>query len=164
MPNATVNYLINPGTKQWDPGIINQLFIERDRECILSLLLPYAAQDDRFIWAWNSKGVFSVRSSYIKLLYSSITVASPSITNWQSIWQLKIPPKVKSFLWRALSGCLPTKAALISRRVDVGLACPLFQINYEDEFHALVSCPQVRSIWALSDWGDRVGSCVSMVQ
>ena len=42
---------------------------------------------------------------------------------WNKIWSLKVPPKVKNFLWRACSTILPTRDNLHRRKLHVELGC-----------------------------------------
>ena len=66
--------------------------------------------------------------------------------------------KVRSFIWRAASNCIPTLMALRSRHVEVSAMCPVCNGSPEDTLHALVKCPRVRSIWNQSLLGDLSGS------
>lgn len=60
---------------------------------------------------------------------------------WRQLWNLKIPLKVKHFLWRAASGCLPTRDVLRMKRVDVNVLCPVCNEQPESTLHILVQCP-----------------------
>lgn len=60
---------------------------------------------------------------------------------WRNFWQLKIPPKVKMFLWRALTNCLPTLTNLKKKFVPVGEICQICNADREITFHILVECP-----------------------
>ncbi|XP_060969533.1 uncharacterized protein LOC133036804 [Cannabis sativa] len=57
---------------------------------------------------------------------------------WRKFWYLKIPPKVKNFLWRALSNCVPTLVSLQSKRVHVYSICSLCKGGIETIFHIMV--------------------------
>ncbi|XP_073047707.1 uncharacterized protein [Primulina eburnea] len=61
--------------------------------------------------------------------------------------------KARNFLWRTLSSFLSTMVVLQRGRVDVSVWCPICRHEPEDEFHALVSCPFVRSVWSLTFLG-----------
>jgi hypothetical protein len=32
-----------------------------------------------------------------------------TLEDWNSIWKIHAPPKVKHFIWRTCIGCLPTR-------------------------------------------------------
>ena len=59
---------------------------------------------------------------------------------WRKFWKLKIPPKVKNFMWRALTQCLPTTHNLKLKFVPVEDVCPLCRGAPETMFHYLVEC------------------------
>nr|POE52943.1 hypothetical protein CFP56_36118 [Quercus suber] len=66
----------------------------------------------------------------------------------KDIWRLKVPNKVKVFLWRACSRALPTKVNLQKRRVVDNSTCDQCGCMAEDEFHALWDCEKVHEVWA----------------
>ena len=39
-------------------------------------------------------------------------------TFWKSIWKMKVPGKIKHFLWKACTNSLPAKANLIKREIS----------------------------------------------
>ncbi|PNX92866.1 hypothetical protein L195_g016009 [Trifolium pratense] len=45
--------------------------------------------------------------------------------DWNCIWKVHAPPKVKHLLWRICKGCLPTRVRLKERCVPCPLVCPL---------------------------------------
>ena len=58
---------------------------------------------------------------------------------WNSIWELRVPNKVRHFVWRAVRNSLPTKLNLHKRQV-----C---RDCLEDSIHALWYCDAVKAIW-----------------
>ena len=66
---------------------------------------------------------------------------------WNLIWNLKVPPKIKNFLWRVCRGCFPTRARLNSRGVSCPLDCVHCNSNYEDSIHVPIECPKVVQVW-----------------
>lgn len=70
----------------------------------------------------------------------------------KKIWNLKLPPKTKNFLWRALTGCLPTKEHLLCTRVAVTALCPVCNNEQETAIHSLVSCRFARLCWTHSGY------------
>ncbi|KAK9989399.1 hypothetical protein SO802_029638 [Lithocarpus litseifolius] len=68
---------------------------------------------------------------------------------WNKIWSLNVPPKVRTFLWRACSNCLPTRDNLHRRRVDVEPHCEICHHRAETVSHILWECPLARNVWAI---------------
>ncbi|KAF3943312.1 hypothetical protein CMV_030120 [Castanea mollissima] len=66
---------------------------------------------------------------------------------WKSIWCIKVPNKVKVFLWLACSSALPTKAGLHKRKIVDDNLCDQCLVEIEDEVHAIWSCDCVRDVW-----------------
>jgi len=62
---------------------------------------------------------------------------------WKKLWSLHLPPKVKSFAWRACKDILPTKANLGKRKVEVDLLCDRCGMEPESTIHVLKSCPYI---------------------
>jgi hypothetical protein len=52
---------------------------------------------DIFVWALHSSGIFSVKSMYAALINNGVRVS-------QDIWQIKVPTKIKIFLWYLKKG------------------------------------------------------------
>ena len=56
---------------------------------------------------------------------------------WKKIWQLQVPPKIKNFLWRACRNVLPTKQALLKRKVTVDPIYERCHSVVEESVHAV---------------------------
>ncbi|XP_031090853.1 uncharacterized protein LOC115995843 [Ipomoea triloba] len=65
----------------------------------------------------------------------------------EHISRIKIPPKWKTFLWRALTNTLPVTTNLVIRRVEVDLECPKCGLDHETIVHALISCDYAQQVW-----------------
>jgi len=74
---------------------------------------------------------------------------------WNLIWKLKVPPKIKKFLWRMCRGCFPTRARLNSRGVSCPTDCVHCNKNYEDSIHVLIECPKVVQVWRDANLSDK---------
>lgn len=66
---------------------------------------------------------------------------------WRKLWRLKIPLKMKLFLWQAATGCLPTKFQLQTRHVPIDAICPFCLSEVESIVHILVNCPLAQECW-----------------
>ncbi|MBA0721296.1 hypothetical protein Golax_008855 [Gossypium laxum] len=72
-------------------------------------------EEDRLIWIHDNNGVFSLKK-LSKLLIKGVEDISFA---FDKIWKLKVPPRVKSFLWMISINRLPTKEFLTRRGVQL---------------------------------------------
>nr|POE65828.1 putative ribonuclease h protein [Quercus suber] len=69
---------------------------------------------------------------------------------------LKVPKKIKNFVWRACKDSIPTKVNLRRRSIAISLLCDRCSIEEENCLHALWSCRELDLVWsASSGWGHR---------
>lgn len=66
---------------------------------------------------------------------------------WNKVWNLKLPGKVVSFVWRMCKDVIPTAVNLISKRVNMLDRCVWCQIAAEDGLHILFQCSFAREVW-----------------
>uniref|UniRef100_A0A7N2LAI0 Reverse transcriptase zinc-binding domain-containing protein n=1 Tax=Quercus lobata TaxID=97700 RepID=A0A7N2LAI0_QUELO len=103
----------------------------------------------------NRAQKFSVRSAYkVAVRLKNQPKAEHSAARlhawtWKEIWSLNVPPKIRTFIWRACSNCLPTRDNLHRRRVRVEPTCELCKQEPETTTHILWTCPFARNVWAL---------------
>ena len=76
-------------------------------------------EDDEFTWNLNSIGVFSVKSHYQGLINQNV----PNVN--KGLWKLKIPLKIKKFLWYLKRGLILTKDNLAKRNWQNNQQCCL---------------------------------------
>jgi hypothetical protein len=72
---------------------------------------------DQFIWKTNKEGLFTVNSMYKLLMFDEV------IPRKSLIWKLRIPLKIKIFLWYLNKGVILTKDNLAKRRWKGSLLC-----------------------------------------
>ena len=105
------------------------------------------------VWPKCRMGSYSVRSRYQLLCVAEAAGAPSGSTDedaksfWKKIWQLKVPNKVRVFLWRACSSGLPTKVGLYKRKVVADKLCDQCLVEVENEVHALWSCDDIHEVW-----------------
>jgi hypothetical protein len=66
---------------------------------------------------------------------------------WKILWRMKIPSKVKIFMWWALHGILPLKSILYNRHIGTTGGCPICNQGPEDISHLLFQCETARDLW-----------------
>ncbi len=97
---------------------------------------------DSLIWRWNSNGLFSTRNAYSFLVFSGVNDYNSSF-----LWSVKVPLRVKLFLWLAARNRVLT-ADVLARRGWFGLSiCVLNSSNGENLGHLLFSCAYVLAFW-----------------
>lgn len=68
---------------------------------------------------------------------------------WKKMWSLKIPSKVKQFIWRAHNYCIATMLNLYRRHVVTNGLCPDCKKKQESTNHALFRCDRAKRFWRL---------------
>jgi hypothetical protein len=151
-----VSDLINPITEHWDEEILQSLLSPVDVYRIMQIPLHNRGFDDFIAWSYTKHGRYSVRSGYhlqwrheFGASAGQLALPGSSALNpvWKILWQLKIPSKIKIFIWRALHGILPLKSILANRHVGNTGGCPICQLGPEDIMHLMFHCSAARDMW-----------------
>ena len=71
---------------------------------------------DVFVWALHSSGSFSVKSIYDALINNGLRVS-------QDLWHIKVPTRMKIFLWYLKKGVILTKDNLARRNWNGDTMC-----------------------------------------
>lgn len=66
----------------------------------------------------------------------------------KSIWSLKCPNKIKTFIWCACKNILPTKTHLKDRHIPIEVNCGLCE-SIETPEHTFWSCDLSREVWTI---------------
>ena len=160
--------LIDSTTKQWDWEKIFDLFDHRTRVEILAVPLLDRYRRDELVWKENKNQVFSFKSAYQVALrlkdcvHAEHSAARLDRATWKKIWALNVPPKVRTFVWRACFDILPTRDNLHRRRVRVDPRCELCCQQTESAGHLQWECPLARNVWALCR--GRIQKCSNSAQ
>jgi hypothetical protein len=75
------------------------------------------------------------------------------------VWNIKGPPVVKLFLWKACNNILATNENLHKRRVVTTPLCTICGLETETVGHILWSCPSARDVW--TECAIRIQKCTS---
>ncbi|KAJ0550752.1 putative reverse transcriptase zinc-binding domain-containing protein [Helianthus annuus] len=98
---------------------------------------------DKWFWGDEAKESFSVASVKL-LLREDSEVRRDHFMRWES-W---VPNKVNIFVWRAEMDRIPTKVALIRRRINVqDGSCSLCDNGEEDVMHLFTGCGFAFGVW-----------------
>ncbi|XP_019181386.1 PREDICTED: uncharacterized protein LOC109176409 [Ipomoea nil] len=141
---SKVSGLMDQDTHAWDLDILHDIFDPQDANRIRRV--PICPDyEDTWYWYKEHNGLYSVKSAHRQIVGEIQNTTT--FEKWPALWKLDVPPRWKTFLWRALSGVLPTTTALVSRRVDVDLACPMCLDFNEDVMHCLIECQYACHVW-----------------
>ncbi|MCH88735.1 RNA-directed DNA polymerase (Reverse transcriptase), partial [Trifolium medium] len=67
--------------------------------------------------------------------------------DWNQLWTLPIPPKVKHFMWRLGRDCLPNRQRLLSKGVECQSNCVVCQEYNENNWHTFLCCADSATCW-----------------
>ena len=99
-------------------------------------------EPDKLKWALNTNGVFTVKSYYEDLLNGHTRYLR------KYLWKLKVPLKIKIFLWFLNRKELLTKDNLVKRQW-VGCTRCVFCNENESVEHLFIKCNLARDVWRL---------------
>lgn len=163
----------------WKVTVLHEIFPPNEVQRILSFTIGDI--DDREIWAYTKNGAYTVKSGY--QLASDVArphcqVISPHelevLQVKRRIWKIPTIPKIRMFLWRAVSGALAVSERLISRGIPVDLMCKLCNKGPESIDHVLFHCDTAQDFWEkagfpLSTWDQswsiarKLNSCLDLM-
>ncbi|KAH1067662.1 hypothetical protein J1N35_032649 [Gossypium stocksii] len=112
---------------------------------IISISPPSeSAGPDILSWFRTTSGVFSVKNVYFLLKEESW---NPNDKNWNVVWKVPGPQRVKQFIWLVLKRQLLTNSERVRRGIAQDASCQLCGHSLEDNLHTLRDCPFAKEIW-----------------
>ena len=106
---------------------------------------PFNLPDD-CVWNQHTR-YYSVKSAYHYLVSKSSEATGRTLVTWSWIWKLKIPPKIKNFIWKCAPHRIPTKSVLFPYADMRDQVCPRCN-EIEMPIHVLRDCHFARQIWS----------------
>lgn len=102
---ATVRDLINiEGSWNWQ---LMEYWIPPNFKLCINATLPLMVEnaEDKFMINNEEDGSFSVKNMYVKLMQEGVVDGN---NIWNHIWSMKVPKRVRSFIWTLMHDMLPT--------------------------------------------------------
>ena len=156
--DTRVSFLIDQDRFAWKVSLVKELFLPHDADMILGIPLSFKRPPDYIAWAPTPSGIFTTNSAY-KLIVSGAMnsfVGSSNLDNqrkfWRGLWQLRVPNKIKMFVWKACNDALPTMDNLYRQHIAHSDRCNLCQKHPEDVVHVLWPCKDILSAWLSLEW------------
>jgi hypothetical protein len=137
----------------WSDALTNdELAIFLELFMLLEQVYPILANSDRRRWSPNAAGMFTVKPTYIYLMYRSVSEQlEPSLEQaLKKVWKANVPSKVGIFGWRLLLDRLPTREALFRKGIITNTldSCCVFCLNEEEDAqHVFFKCSVIATIW-----------------
>jgi hypothetical protein len=110
-------------------------------ECITLQPLDIDHAHDRISWHLEMMGRFSTKS-----LYQAIA-ASPGPEPMALIWAIRLPLKIRIFLWQWIRGRVPSGVEVLKRSGPGDGTCPLCGTE-EDSNHIFFTCVSAQFLWS----------------
>ncbi|XP_048605541.1 uncharacterized protein LOC106393034 [Brassica napus] len=153
----TVDKLIDPQNNCWRLDKLQELFYEEDIKRILAMQTAFD-QQDYWVWLHNRNGSYSVKSGYWFInrfnREEEIRVAEmrPSLNDLKTeVWKIPTVPKIKNFIWRAISNAIPVGELLVKRGIKMDPVCQACGYQGESINHIIFGCSIARQVWALAN-------------
>jgi len=144
----TVGHLFKPNAKEWNENFIRYVFIVETANQILQTPHLQLVHTDKATWRLEKNGLYSVRSAYREIINSNDAMLHYRVPgNWNKIWNLKLPPKIKNFMWRICRNCLPTRMRLLTKGVKCSPTCAICDNYEEDGKHLFFECSKSVGCW-----------------
>ncbi|CAN1761942.1 Putative ribonuclease H protein At1g65750 [Linum perenne] len=152
--NCRVSDFILLPQRIWDVQKLRSVFAEDIVKQILTIPLGPYDFNDRWVWHFDPKGRFSVKSCYRLIRSQNNSGDGRDVRGneklWRWLWQLSLPPKLRFFMWRVLKNALATKMNLYRRSCSPSASCPLCDTVEETNEHLFFSCPSSARYWEMA--------------
>ncbi|XP_031097083.1 uncharacterized protein LOC116001340 [Ipomoea triloba] len=132
-------------TEEQDHSILTDILEPSDVDRVLRIPISPDYEDSWF-WYGDPRGCYTVKGGYRSMVGDYETLPT-NFDRWSPFWKIKVPPKWKTFLRRALSDILLVTTNLLKKRVEVDPSCPMCGIVHEDVMHSLVLCDFTQLVW-----------------
>lgn len=115
----------------WNVELVRSTFMPQEASIIENIPLSWVGLKDNIRWRWCEDGKFTMCSFYSQLQGKRLMTRASSSSEppWKKVWGLRIPNKIKHFLFRALNNTLPCRRNLVRRGVIMPGDCRLCAVQ-----------------------------------
>lgn len=93
---------------EWDAEKINDICLPFEAKDIMNVYIAGLNAQDKRYWRFKKKGSYSVKTGYYSHIKYQVNEedncknisSSYKDSLWSTIWGLKIPPKIRIFVWK----------------------------------------------------------------
>ncbi|CAL1397064.1 unnamed protein product [Linum trigynum] len=148
--DATVCEFVDPKTEERDVTLIQSCFLDEVVWAITQIPLRGGNKTDKLVWRHSDSGEYVVREAYRVWLESESKAMGISAfgdrETWKSMWAMKVPPKVKHFMWRFMRDALSTRDHVSTRSKKWSDRCSFNDIK-ETQVNLFEECGWTTRIW-----------------
>ncbi|KAG2275966.1 hypothetical protein Bca52824_058521 [Brassica carinata] len=153
--NKRVEEFIDKDTCSWNVLKLEQLLKPLNIARTLKINLSRFATKYKLIWPFTKDMRYTFNSGYwaaTHLYHDGDEIIRPedSLDIKRNIWRLNILPKIKHFLWRVVSGALPTYTKLCTSIINIYPTCHRCCVEDETINHVLFLFPHSTAVWRCS--------------
>ncbi|XP_058189247.1 uncharacterized protein LOC131306836 [Rhododendron vialii] len=130
--------------------VIDAVMQEEDAKAVRLIPLPCSNIEDRWVWHFSNRGVYSVSSRFVHIMWKSSLIGY--------VPSMNIPPKLRHFWWKACCNFLATKQNLHRKRCNPSLVCPICLRDPESVEHLFFQCDWTNAVWFGSSLNYKVES------
>jgi len=113
LANLRVSDCLSLDNKSWNLPFLHSIFNHQIVEHIVNTLLYPYVHEDKLIWRKENDGEYSVCSAYRLCMNELMDISHFKLQgDWNLIWKLMVPPKIKNLVWQICRICLPTRVRL----------------------------------------------------
>ncbi|KAI7985423.1 Gamma-tubulin complex component 2 [Camellia lanceoleosa] len=154
-----VKDVVNPSLKK-DHQKIRSLVFQEEHDA-LALIPILVEKEDVLVWHHNSVGSYTIKSGYqcaLRLTTDPPANLPSSSTpwcdkDWNFMWSLNLPPKLKHFVWRLCNNILATKQNLHHRRCSISDMYRVCSQSSKSIEHVFLGCAWTKAVWFGSGLG-----------
>lgn len=155
---------INHEIRRWNVELLKLAFSQVDVERITHTAIPPLGAVDKLVWHYSKDGSYSVKSAYKLAAQLTFDPGLEVKGNWKELWNLRVPPKVRDFLWRVCRDCLPHKSNLRRKHIITDSLCPMCNIDVENSWHLFMNCSYAREVWRSAGMDRRIEGLILTVE
>ncbi|CAL1404768.1 unnamed protein product [Linum trigynum] len=153
---SKVSDWIDQDTRSWKMDDIRNLVPEEIALAIARVPIGPCTAHDRWIWRGTEYGGYSVKSAYRMFRESRdsashtavVSSSRPNRDDWKWLWDLKLPPKLRFFIWKSGKNAIATRARLFEHKCAPNPLCPLCEEHNETILHCLFHCSKASATWS----------------
>jgi hypothetical protein len=139
---VSIVFAIVPINISFRRGLNDQKWLQWLHLCQRLMTITLTFESDKFIWRLTDSGIFSVKSMYLDLMNGHTVYLR------KYLWKIKIPLKIKIFMWFLSNKVLLTKDNLAKRKWNGCQKC-CFCDSTETVNHLFIACPFIQMVWRI---------------